>query len=121
MLLLSGLSDTGCFMELFWLDTCSPTISNTKTSQLTMSRKYNLPLPAGHQPTNKPYGWLHSLIAIVTFLVGCACFGLAQRIFGRVRGLVMGSFAIQAICLAIAAGIVQSNLYPIVAMQAKVP
>lgn len=95
------------------MQTGSPAIPNDKTSQLTnLGNTISLALGVSHQPTNKPYRWLYSLIAIITFLVGCACFGLAQRLFGRVRGLMMGSFAVQAICLATAACIVQSNLIP---------
>jgi uncharacterized membrane protein YoaK (UPF0700 family) len=51
-------------------------------------------------------------MAIVSFVIGSFLFGLADRIGSRCRGLLFTSFAVQAICLATAAALVQAKSVP---------
>ena len=71
-----------------------------------------LGLGAAGLPATKPYGWLRSLMAIVTFLIGCFLFSRMRKGKPRSRGMLSLSFVLQAICLTVAAVLVQTKVVP---------
>lgn len=71
-----------------------------------------LALGASNQPVNKPYGWVKSLVSISIFLLGCLLFSLTRYIGAMRRGTLTVSFAIQALCIFVAAGLVQGRVVP---------
>ena len=61
--------------------------------------------------TARPYGWAKSLVAIVSFVWGCAVFSHTTRILGdRRRGTLVLSFFVQGGIVLAAAGFIQSAL-----------
>ncbi|KAF1979382.1 hypothetical protein BU23DRAFT_642970 [Bimuria novae-zelandiae CBS 107.79] len=61
---------------------------------------------------NRPYGWARSLCSIGCFAIGCITFARLHNLIGgpRLRRTVLFSFALQTICVVIAAAIVQSGI-----------
>jgi len=71
-----------------------------------------LALGASGQPLSKPFGWLKSLISIAFFICGCATFAQTRLIGPRTRGTLSISFILQALCIVIAAALVQAHVVP---------
>ena len=74
-----------------------------------------LALGASGQPVTRPHAWLHSLTSIVFFCIGCFLFFRVMRALGsegRTRGALLGSFAVQAACLFLGAGLVTGGVMP---------
>jgi hypothetical protein len=71
-----------------------------------------LALGASGQPLDKPYGWVKSLLSIFCFLCGCVFFASTRFIHPKARGTLMSSFIVQAICIVIAASLVQAHVVP---------
>lgn len=72
-----------------------------------------LALGASGQPSTRPYGWLKSLTSIIFFMLGCLLFIQTRHRFspGPLKRLTLSlSFLIQAICIFIAAALVQSRI-----------
>ncbi|KAL7269274.1 hypothetical protein RUND412_008068 [Rhizina undulata] len=75
-----------------------------------------LSLGASNQPVTKPWGWLRSLIAISSFLVGAltiyrfATFWSRYKFAATSRGVLFASFMIQSSCVFIAAGLVKGGV-----------
>ena len=75
-----------------------------------------LALGASSQPITPRYTWLKGLTAIAFFFTGCVCFAHFMRSLGqsgRSRGALIGCFAVQAVLVIIAAGLVQGGLIPV--------
>lgn len=69
-----------------------------------------LGLGASHQPPNKKYGWLRSLVAIASFIVGSVAFSHATRRAGNRRRITLAlSFGVQAVGIIVAAIFVHSG------------
>lgn len=59
--------------------------------------------------TTRPYRWTKSLIAIVSFLWGCACFSHTTRVLGRLkRSTLILSFFVQGAIVLLVGGFVQA-------------
>ncbi|KAK7184272.1 uncharacterized protein CC84DRAFT_1234514 [Paraphaeosphaeria sporulosa] len=60
---------------------------------------------------NRPYGWARSLCSIGCFAIGCVTFARLHKLIGgaRLRRTVLFSFALQTVCVVIAAIIIQSG------------
>lgn len=71
-----------------------------------------LALGASEQPYGRPYGWLKSFVSILTFLVGCFCFGLTRYVLPLSRRTLSISFFVQSVCIIIAAALVQGAVVP---------
>jgi len=71
-----------------------------------------LALGASGQPVTAPYQWVKCLTSIVFFLTGCFFFAQTRRIDAKHRGTLAGSFFIQAVCIFIAAALVQAGVVP---------
>lgn len=71
-----------------------------------------LALGASGLPRDKPFGWLKSLVSISSFLFGCFIFSTTRYIGPKARGTLSVSFFIQAICIVIAAALVQGKVVP---------
>ncbi|QSZ36744.1 hypothetical protein DSL72_006627 [Monilinia vaccinii-corymbosi] len=72
-----------------------------------------LALGASGQPISHPYGWVKSLFSICFFLSGCLFFAQTRHFgAGRSRGILSVSFLLQAICLIVAAALVQGKVVP---------
>lgn len=72
-----------------------------------------LGLGASNQPTNKPWGWLKSLVSIIAFFIGATTFSNSTRLLGaRRRGTLFLSFLVQTILLVIAVALIQADLIP---------
>ncbi|KIX01627.1 uncharacterized protein Z518_09353 [Rhinocladiella mackenziei CBS 650.93] len=97
---ISGLCDSGTFNA--WSCFVSMQTGNT----------IFLGLGASGLPLTKSYGWLRSLIAIISFLVGCFSFSLMRHVIPRSRGMLSVSFVSQGLCLTIAAVLVQVKVVP---------
>ncbi|EXJ87150.1 hypothetical protein A1O3_04109 [Capronia epimyces CBS 606.96] len=97
---ISGLCDSGAFNA--WSCFVSMQTGNT----------IFLGLGASGLPVTKPYGWLRSMIAIISFLFGCFSFSLTRNFKPRSRGMLSVSFAVQAILLTVAAVLVQTKVVP---------
>lgn len=72
-----------------------------------------LGLGASNQPTNKPWGWLKSLVSILAFFAGATGFSNTMRILGpRRRGTLFVSFLAQTVLLVVAVALIQADLIP---------
>lgn len=72
-----------------------------------------LGLGASDQPRSKPWGWLKSLVSIVSFFAGAMIFSTIMRRVGALRrGTLFISFLVQTILIIVAAGIIQADLIP---------
>ena len=72
-----------------------------------------LGLGASNQPASKPWGWLKSLVSIVTFFAGAMIFSFVMRSVGALRrGTLMVSFFIQASLIIIAVALIEADLIP---------
>lgn len=72
-----------------------------------------LGLGASNQPTNKPWGWLKSLISIVAFVTGTTAFTRFSRALGPLRRSTLSiSFLVQTILILIAVALIQADLIP---------
>lgn len=61
---------------------------------------------------NRPYGWARSLCSIGCFAFGCITFARLHKLIGggRLRRTVLFSFALQTICVIIAAAIIEGGI-----------
>lgn len=60
---------------------------------------------------NKPYGWARSLCSIAFFIIGSFAFSRFYKYFGgQRRGVLVGSFFVQAACVIVAASIVEGGI-----------
>lgn len=72
-----------------------------------------LGLGASSQPTNKPWGWLKSLISIIAFFLGATTFSNSTRLAGPLRrGTLFTTFTIQSILIFIAVALIEADLIP---------
>ncbi|KAL2069262.1 hypothetical protein VTL71DRAFT_15600 [Oculimacula yallundae] len=71
-----------------------------------------LALGASDQPRSKPYGWLKSLISIISFLLGCFVFATTRFIKPKARGTLAASFMVQSLFIILAAMLVQVGVVP---------
>lgn len=71
-----------------------------------------LALGASNQPYGRPYGWLKSFVSILSFLLGCFCFGLTRNIKPLFRRTLSASFFVQSTCIIVAAALVQGGVVP---------
>lgn len=91
---------------------CPSSIQPTRSNSWCSGNTIFLALGASRQPVNKPYGWLKSLISICFFLLGCFLFSLTRYFDHKSRGTLTISFIIQAICIFVAAALVQTHVVP---------
>lgn len=91
--------------------TAAPTMPGLFVSMQTGNTVF-LALGASGQPITHPYGWLKSLVSIISFLVGCFCFASTRHIYPLHRGTLAGSFFIQSIFIFVAAALVQGGVVP---------
>lgn len=79
-----------------------------------------LGLGASSQPTNKPWGWLKSLISIIAFFLGATTFSNSTRLAGPLRrGTLFTTFTIQSILIFIAVSLIEADLIPHTAADAN--
>ena len=72
-----------------------------------------LGLGASSQPFNKPWGWLKSLISIISFFLGATTFSTTTRLAGPLRrGTLFTTFTIQSILIFIAVALIEADLIP---------
>lgn len=72
-----------------------------------------LGLGASNQPASKPWGWLKSLVSIVSFFSGAMVFSVIMRRAGALRrGTLFVSFLVQTILIIIAVALIEANLIP---------
>lgn len=72
-----------------------------------------LGLGASSQPFNKPWGWLKSLISIISFFLGATTFSNTTRLAGPLRrGTLFTTFTIQSILIFIAVALIEADLIP---------
>ena len=69
-----------------------------------------LALGVSGQPITHPYGWLKSLVSIVTFLIGCVFFASTRYFDPKARGTLALSFFLQSCCIIVAAALVQTDV-----------
>jgi hypothetical protein len=89
--------------------------TNTNLSLKTNKLQGNtifLALGASGQPVTHPYGWLKSFVSIIFFLLGCLFFANTRHFGPKTRVTLSGSFTVQALCIFIAAALVQSGVVP---------
>lgn len=98
--LVSGLCDSSAYNA--W--TCFVSMQTGNTIFLALG--------ASNQPPSHPYGWLKSLLSIVAFLLGCVFFANTRHVRPHSRGTLSFSFFLQAICVFIAAALVQAKVVP---------
>jgi uncharacterized membrane protein YoaK (UPF0700 family) len=72
-----------------------------------------LGLGASNQPASKPWGWLKSLVSIVSFFFGAMVFSIAMRSVGALRrGTLFVSFFVQTCLIVIAVALIEADLIP---------
>lgn len=72
-----------------------------------------LGLGASNLPSGKPWGWLKSLVSIVTFFIGALLFSLYGRNIGpKKRVTLFTSFLFQATLIIIAVALIEGDLIP---------
>jgi hypothetical protein len=101
-------------MASLWRSNLGGSGVTQRCGELTLSTGNTvfLALGASGQPLTRPYGWLKSLTSICFFLLGCFCFALSRYISPLYRSTLSLSFAIQGICIIIAASLVQGGIVP---------
>ncbi|KAA8652668.1 hypothetical protein EYZ11_001020 [Aspergillus tanneri] len=72
-----------------------------------------LGLGASSQPSNKPWGWLKSLMSIAAFFIGSFVFSnITRRVGATRRGTLFVSFMVQTILIIIAVALIEADLIP---------
>ena len=70
---------------------------------------FGLGASTSHLTTRLPYRWAKSLVAMITFSLGCACFSHTMRIMGKLRrGTMVLSFTFQSIVILVVAAFIQA-------------
>ncbi|CAI7595588.1 unnamed protein product [Penicillium manginii] len=108
-------ADLVCLLLCFLTGLCDSSAYNAWSCFLGMQTGNTifLGLGASNQPTSKPWGWLKSLISIVTFFAGAMVFSIIMRSVGALRrGTLVVSFLIQAILIIIAVALIEADLIP---------
>ncbi|OJJ37355.1 hypothetical protein ASPWEDRAFT_39034 [Aspergillus wentii DTO 134E9] len=108
-------ADLVCLLCCFITGLCDSSAYNAWSCFLGMQTGNTvfLGLGASGQPSNKPWGWLKSLVSIVSFFTGAYLFATVTRIVGaRRRGTLFTSFTIQGILVIIAVALIEADLIP---------
>ncbi|KAJ5190351.1 uncharacterized protein N7498_009336 [Penicillium cinerascens] len=108
-------ADLVCLLLCFLTGLCDSSAYNAWSCFLGMQTGNTifLGLGASGQPKTKPWGWLKSLVSIVSFFAGAMIFSAIMRRVGALRrGTLFVSFLVQSILIIIAAGIIQADLIP---------
>ncbi|KAJ5247670.1 hypothetical protein N7468_002653 [Penicillium chermesinum] len=108
-------ADFVCLLLCFLTGLCDSSAYNAWSCFLGMQTGNTifLGLGASNQPSSKPWGWLKSLISIVSFFTGAMVFSLAMRSVGALRrGTLFASFLVQTALIIIAVALIQADLIP---------
>ncbi|KAK5799827.1 hypothetical protein VI817_002039 [Penicillium citrinum] len=108
-------ADLICLLLCFLTGLCDSSAYNAWSCFLGMQTGNTifLGLGASNQPASKPWGWLKSLVSIVTFFAGAMIFSFVMRSVGALRrGTLMVSFFIQASLIIIAVALIEADLIP---------
>lgn len=103
-----------CSFLVGLLDSSAFNAFNTFVSMQTGNTIF-LALGASYQPTTPPYLWARAGVAILCYLLGAFFFGRFMRLFGKAGltriALCLG-FAVQALGIMVAAGVVTGGVVP---------
>ncbi|KAJ5928221.1 hypothetical protein N7466_007177 [Penicillium verhagenii] len=108
-------ADLVCLLLCFLTGLCDSSAYNAWSCFLGMQTGNTifLGLGASNQPTSKPWGWLKSLVSIVSFFSGAMIFSISMRTVGSLRrGTLFVSFLVQTALIVIAVALIQANLIP---------
>ncbi|KAL4930890.1 YoaK family protein [Aspergillus undulatus] len=108
-------TDLICLVCCFITGLCDSAAYNAWSCFLAMQTGNTifLGLGASDQPTGKPWGWLKSLVSIVSFFIGALLFSLYGRNLGpKKRMTLFTSFLFQAILVIIAVALLEGDLIP---------
>ncbi|KAJ5688951.1 hypothetical protein N7462_003343 [Penicillium macrosclerotiorum] len=108
-------ADLICLLLCFLTGLCDSSAYNAWSCFLGMQTGNTVFLGLGvsNQPSNKPWGWLKSLVSICSFFVGAIIFATTMRKIGALRrGTLFMSFLVQSILIIIAAALIQADLIP---------
>ncbi|KAL6233370.1 hypothetical protein BDW75DRAFT_215383 [Aspergillus navahoensis] len=115
-------ADLLCLMLCFITGLCDSAAYNAWSCFLAMQTGNTifLGLGASNQPSNKPWGWLKSLVSIAAFFTGAALFSLYGRHVGpKKRITLISSFLFQAILVIIAVALLEADLIPHTAAESE--
>ncbi|BCS19342.1 YoaK family protein [Aspergillus puulaauensis] len=108
-------ADILCLVLCFITGLCDSAAYNAWSCFLAMQTGNTifLGLGASNLPSGKPWGWLKSLVSIVTFFIGALLFSLYGRNIGpKKRVTLFTSFLFQAILVIIAVALIEGDLIP---------
>ncbi|KAJ5122914.1 hypothetical protein N7448_009011 [Penicillium atrosanguineum] len=108
-------ADLVCLLLCFLAGLCDSSAYNVWSCFLGMQTGNTifLGLGASALPKSKPWGWLKSLVSIVSFFTGAMIFSTIMRRVGTLRrGTLFVSFLVQTILIIIAAVVIQADLIP---------
>ncbi|KAL3470133.1 hypothetical protein BJX99DRAFT_240038 [Aspergillus californicus] len=108
-------ADLVCLLLCFITGLCDSAAYNAWSCFLAMQTGNTifLGLGASSQPTGKPWGWLKSLISIISFFIGSLLFSLYGRALGpRARHTLSTSFLAQALLIIISVALLEADLIP---------
>ncbi|CDM30619.1 hypothetical protein DTO013E5_2443 [Penicillium roqueforti] len=108
-------ADLVCLLLTFLTGLCDSSAYNAWSCFLGMQTGNTifLGLGASNQPTNKPWGWLKSLVSIASFFFGSMIFSLAMRTVGALRrGTLFISFLVQTLLIIIAVALIEADIIP---------
>lgn len=90
-----------------------PQGANPRKANATPGNTIFLGLGASNQPTSKPWGWLKSLVSILSFFFGAMIFSISMRSVGALRrGTLFVSFLVQMLLIVIAVALIEADLIP---------
>ncbi|KAL2830068.1 hypothetical protein BDW59DRAFT_158816 [Aspergillus cavernicola] len=108
-------ADLICILLCFITGLCDSAAYNAWSCFLAMQTGNTifLGLGASSQPTGKPWGWLKSLISIVSFFAGSFLFSLFGRAYGpRTRLTLFTSFVLQTLLIILSVALLEADLIP---------
>ncbi|KAL2821487.1 hypothetical protein BJX63DRAFT_218031 [Aspergillus granulosus] len=108
-------ADLICLVLCFITGLCDSAAYNAWSCFLAMQTGNTifLGLGASSQPSGKPWGWLKSLLSIVSFFIGSLLFSIYGRHTGpRRRSTLFSSFLFQAALIIIAVALIEADLIP---------
>ncbi|KAJ5339643.1 hypothetical protein N7541_011602 [Penicillium brevicompactum] len=108
-------ADLVCLLLCFLTGLCDSSAYNAWSCFLGMQTGNTifLGLGASNQPSSKPWGWLKSLVSILSFFFGAMIFSISMRSVGALRrGTLFVSFLVQMLLIIIAVALIEADLIP---------
>ncbi|CAG7933527.1 unnamed protein product [Penicillium olsonii] len=109
-------TDLICLLLFFLTGLCDSSAYNGWSCFLGMQTGNTvfLGLGASHQPETRPWGWLKSIVSMLSFFLGAVAFSIGMRGAGALRrSTLFLSFFVQTLLILIAVSLIETDITPL--------